>query len=81
VHGSGLHRRCRYYYADRSSAVLQLTPPQRQSLSDSDRDRERERLVNLAAAAARPLLWDALLIDAANAGYHEPLLGLADNAA
>jgi N-acyl-D-aspartate/D-glutamate deacylase len=63
--------------AGRSGTVLELTPPLRQSLSDGDRD----RLVNFAAAAARPLLWNALLIDAANPGYHESLLALADNAA
>jgi N-acyl-D-aspartate/D-glutamate deacylase len=63
--------------AGRSGTVLELTPPLRQSLSDGDRD----RLVNLAAAAARPLVWNALLIDSANPGYHESLLALADSAA
>jgi N-acyl-D-aspartate/D-glutamate deacylase len=63
--------------AGRPGTVLELTPPLRQLLTDGD----RHRLVNLVAAAARPLLWNALLIDAANPAYHESLLMLADSAA
>ena len=61
----------------RPGTTLEITPRLRQPLSDADRG----QLVGFAEAAGRPLVWNALLVDAANASYHESLLALSDAAA
>jgi N-acyl-D-aspartate/D-glutamate deacylase len=63
--------------AGRPGTTLEITPRLRQPLSDAD----RAQLVRFAEAAGRPLVWNALLVDAANAPYHESLLALSDAAA
>jgi N-acyl-D-aspartate/D-glutamate deacylase len=63
--------------AGRPGTTIEITPRLRQPLSDPDRD----RLVDLAVAAGRPLVWNALLVDAGNPAYHDSLLALSDAAA